>query len=208
MILPLFGLVLLDGLFLWAALAIAFVGLWVCLANDKPGWCTVDLIIVVLGLQFLTNVHPLQMIIANPFDIAFYIFGYFMIGTLWIFLKWVFHVYKIKNKYDDIKDAQLKELKTRYGGPQSSYTYFNQDGSLTDDGRDRFLSNCAYKIGERSLPMKISMYKSRLYMWWIVWPASIVDTVLFDLVKTVWNFVYGLMNGLLQRISDASITTP
>lgn len=205
MVLPLLGFVLLDGMMLYGALIIAFLFILFCLENDKPGWCTIDIIVVLVALQFLTNIHPLQFVLQNPVYIVFYVLGYLAIGTGWLFVKWPVHVYKIKNKFDAIKDDMMKRFKRDYGNLSG---YFNADNTLTDIGTQKFLSLCAYDIGERSLPINVKVYKSRLYMWWICWPASVFWTIFADFVKSIWNFVYNTIAGWLQKISDASIKMP
>ena len=144
----------------------------------------------------------------NPIYIVILIAAYMAIGTVWIFVKWCFHVYKVKNRFNDVHDDVMKEMKNSFlkrHDYDPAYGYFSADGTITDSGKEEFLSKCARKIGEVSLPIKIHHYKSRLYMWWICWPASMFWTLFADLFKTVWHMVYNHMGVLLQRVSDASI---
>lgn len=130
---------------------------------------------------------------------------YLAIGTAWIAIKWCWHVYKVKNRYEHIKDDLLASF-TRQNNKITKY--FTADGVLTETGKDEFLSCCARKIGESSLPISIRDYKSKMYSWWIGWPASMFWTFFSDFLKTIWNFIWNNLATIGQTISNRSIKLP
>jgi hypothetical protein len=102
-------------------------------------------------------------------------------------VKWTSHVYAVGRRFDAIKES----IKTGLGE--------SVNGA---EGQALFYQKAATRLGERSIPLRVSDHKAELYMWWACWPLSMVWTLLDDPLKRTWYFVYDNIGGLLQRISN------
>ncbi len=167
-----------DGLLLWSLVGVLSVLTLVTMEFEKPGWCTF-LIIAALGIfEFYTNYHPVTFALQHPIDALVVVAIYFATGTLWMVIKWISHVYIVRDKFSEFK---------------------KQYGDIND--RQLFYAKASNAFGY-SIPLKVSNHKSELYMWWLVWPLSLVWTIINDPIKRIWHFVYHQFGDVLQRISD------
>ena len=199
----LFGsLFLVDGVFLWLALGIFAVLTLVTVEYEKPGWCTVLIAIAVGFMQFYTAYHPVTFAIQYPLYAVTIVALYFAAGTGWIVLKWLSHVYSVRDRFNTIKQSIIDELKTFKVSATNTTGYIAADGTLTADGVTLLYERAARRLGETNLPLKVNDHKGQLYMWWICWPLSLFWTVLNDPIKRLWWFIYNQIGGLLQGISD------
>jgi hypothetical protein len=119
-----------------------------------------------------------------------------MIGTVWIFTKWYSYCNIILDKLYEHKDNIISSMQT-----YKNVSYFQEDGSLTKEGTQYLYERISGKLGV-DIPLKVKNHKSLFYMWWVGWPISLFWTFCDDPLRRFWNFIYNLIGGSLQRISD------
>jgi hypothetical protein len=199
---------LLDGLMLYGAIGVFSLLALVSMEYEKPGICTVIVIIALGVLEYYSSLHPLTFAYHNPIDAAVLVALYFCVGTGWIIVKWFSHVYKVRDRFNEVKQDCIKnvrEMPDQYSGRTTTKTkadFVNTDGSLTAEGMRLVYDQAAMRIGERHLPLLASEHKGEMYMWWLLWPLSLGWTLLSDPITRLWHFVYNLFGGVMQRISD------
>ncbi len=200
---------ILDGIFLWGALGVASILTLMSIEYEKPGWCTIVVLVTLAALEIYSGWHPITFAIQNPVVALTMVAAYFAAGTLWIVLKWLSHVYSVRDKFLEIKDGIMNNLltmdQTNVRDDARLYWKLAEDGIqkvLTDVGVSRLYREAAGQLGEVALPLKVSEHKAQLYMWWLCWPLSLIWTFVNDPIKRIWHFVYSQVGDLLQNISN------
>lgn len=194
-----FPFLMFDGFVMYGMIGVFGLLALISMEYDRPGLCTAIVALALLILEYYSPLKPISFAISRPID-ALMLFGaYFAAGSLWIIVKWLSHVYKVRDRFNEVKDSILADLKKSksYGVP-----LFKDDGSLTEDGRVVLYSTAAARIHERELPLQVSHHKAEIYMWWLCWPLSLFWTLLCDPITRLWHFVYNLFGGWMQAISD------
>lgn len=203
----LYGIMLLEGLYLWLIMVGLSIAALFFAENESPKFCTTTIIAALLILEFCTTIHPISSAVNDPVTAALYIAGYIALGTAYIFLKWTSFVYSIRSKFYDIKQDVIESMwknSDRFGDKKESLFLNASDESsreLTDDGIDQLYSSSASRLHVSSLPLEVREYKATIYMWWAIWPISGLWTVVNDPVRRIGNFIYNMSHNTLQRIS-------
>jgi hypothetical protein len=145
--------------------------------------------------------QPLSFAYQHPIHAVIIMGGYFAVGSLWFNIKWFSHVYKVRDRFNAVKQDCIDDLKR----VDRDGFNFEADGALTNVGKQRIYKAAALRIHERSLPLQVSDHKAEIYVWWLCWPLSLFWTTLNDPITRLWNFVYSMFGNWMQRISDRSI---
>lgn len=181
-----------DGVILYAIiLGFCFLEL-ISMEYERPGLCTTILIAALIVLEFCSAIKPLSFAYDHPIHALIIVAAYFAAGSVWIIIKWASHVYKVRDRFNAVKQACLTELNIT-------------SEALSDEHKQQVYRLAARKIGEPELPLQVSQHKSKIYMWWLCWPLSLFWTLLDDPITRLWNFVYNLFGRWMQRISDRSL---
>jgi hypothetical protein len=189
--------VLFDGLLLYGMIGVFGLLALISMEYDRPGICTAILAIALVVIEYYSTIHPISFVIQHPLDAAMLFGAYFVAGSLWIIIKWFSHVYKVRDRFNDVKQDCIDNLKQKGSG-----SWFNTDGSLNDEGQAQVYRSAANRIGETELPLQVSQHKADIYMWWLCWPLSLFWTLLSDPITRLWNFVYNLFGNMMQEISN------
>jgi len=158
----------------WVLLAIASITMSEMLDHDSPGYATVVALVTAAVIVFFGGFNPISWIKANPTDFGLYAVGYFVAGTLWSVFKWYFWLLNIRRK--------IMEYKAVY--PLATRSDLYNEGLPTD------------------FPPQVSKYKSRILGWMMLWPASMVWTVINDPVRHIFEWIYDHIGGGMQAISN------
>lgn len=164
--------------------AVGTVGFWVVLAlagiimselvdNNHPVVASLIAIGAVTGLVLLGNFSPITWILLNPMVTGLYVVGFFAIGAVWGVVKWFFWLRKARKQIEEISAVSGKD------------SYRLRDSGLP-----------------QSFPPKVSDYRGRILGWMMLWPASMVWTVLNDPVRGIFEEIFNLLGGRMQKISD------
>jgi hypothetical protein len=194
---------MLDGLLLYAVIAVFLVLELIAMEADRPGTCTGILIVGLLVLQYCSPLQPLTFAYHYPVHALILVAAYFFIGSIWIIIKWLSHVYRVRDRFNAVRQECIGALQLSSESVRAES--FNMDGTLTEEGKIRVYRFGANKIGERNLPLQVSQHKAEIYMWWLCWPVSLFWTILNDPITRLWNFVYSLFGNWMQRVSDRSL---
>lgn len=162
----------------WVLLALSAIFMSELMDNDKPVFATLVAVGTVSALAILGDFSPLAWISQNPWSTALYVAAYFATGTAWSVLKWYFWLLKSRRRLDEIS-SERPVL------------------ALYDIAKILRNAGLAWK-----LPPKVGDHKARIMGWMMLWPASMVWTVLNDPVRWVFEEIYARIGGGLQRISN------
>jgi hypothetical protein len=162
----------------WALIAISAIIMSELVDTDNPGWATVTAVATVAILSGLGNFNPLVWIHTNPADVAFCVAAYFVLGAMWGVVKWYFWLQKTKRML---------------------IAFNNEHPSWKEDD----LAHAIYVAGiGGDFPPNVSYHKAKIMGWMMLWPASMVWTMLNDPVRRIFEEIYDRIGGGLQAMSD------
>jgi len=88
-----------------------------------------------------------------------------------------------------------------YAGIKSLF-YGRQIGKTMSDGDSDNYYHKDYKWTKKSLLKKL---KSNVSRWWLLWPVSLINWILSDLVKDVYNWVYDKIRGFFIYLFELGL---
>jgi hypothetical protein len=154
--------------------------LFFCYRIENKGDATFPTILLLsfsILLQLATDIKPFTFIYNNPIDSLYYIFGYILLGILYVWIKWYSFVHTAVRKRDQ-------------------YLLTNKKGGSIEG------NSIAYFTGYKSFPIQVSDYKEMIFGWIFYWPISSLYTLLNDPIYRILNGIYNLIANSLQNISD------
>lgn len=148
------------------------------LDKEAPGWATILAIVTVAILAVFGGINPIQGILHNPWETVLALAGYFALGAAWSLIKWYFFLLGVRRRMEDIRREHpgwdRKDVAQLLRSP---------------DVRGEF-------------PPQVSDNKSRVIGWMVLWPASMVWTVINDPVRRACEEIYNRLGGVYQAISN------
>jgi hypothetical protein len=201
-----FSFILIDGFLFWLLFGAFSVLSIVAIEKESPSFCTGIVAAFLILLEFFSPYHPISFIFHNPRDAIVIVLLYIIAGAGWIVVKWLSHVYTVRDRFNEAKDGIIagfkNQIKYTSGYVGDRTVLFNDDGTLNAEGMERLYSEGARRVGEARLPLQVTQHKSEIYMWWLCWPLNMFWTLLNDPIRRIGNFIYHLLGDTLQNISD------
>jgi hypothetical protein len=182
-------------LWFWFLLLIDFVAITTLVENEEGVWATVVAIFSIIGLNYLWKLPIAATIKANPGHTILLILSYFAIGVCWSIAKWYFFLHKENRKYENAKAEFLTGENAKELTGQLAAKMF---GYLQDHNNNAYYEK--QKIN--ATPPLVSKHIDKLTRWATYWPFSMVGFALNDVVRKTWNYIFELLQGTYQRISN------
>lgn len=173
----------------WILVLVAFILLMLCVQFERYlfAFCTVGATLAFL--YFCGNSGIIEWIAANPLQIVLAIVVYILAGTGWSLGKWFLFVVDRKEKLIEFKDEWLRE------NPEGDFkAYFNSDKIIYREGKNAHIRQ-HYGVPE---PRD---HKVRILGWMGWWPWSLLNALLFEFFKRVFQHVYNSLAGVFRRIA-------
>ena len=166
-------------LFLYVGIPILLLFLiWLVEGTESIGIATVGLGIVLTALQLFSDVHPFSYIINDPIRSVVIGALYILVGVGYVWLKWFSYVNTAVRKISEIMTS-----------------------SSTND-----IEFACRRAGYKSIPLKVSDYKTKIIGWMAYWPISAVWTLLNDPLRRLYDAIYNGIAASLQAISDKAFS--
>jgi len=181
----LFTILVLAHIWFWAACAVLFFVLLSEL-DDVAGWITFECLLICLCLAFGYRRDVLNFF-SQPWLVAKWLGIYFAGGIVWGFIKWTAFVYKFVGKYNTAKAEILAEHATKELTPE-----------LAAQLRRKLINSHIPDSAPRA-----ERYKAKIVKWMMMWPFSIVGTLLRDVVKDIWNHIHTFCTAQYNKISGS-----
>jgi hypothetical protein len=177
----------------WIFLVLISCVLFYCAEKDMGGLATVTLIGSMCFLNWCCDVPVFVYMYHNPWSILPGLVGYFVLGTVWSVIKWIFYVKDQREKYDDLKQGFIDSFKLE----------ISVKDPIPDAQKQDWL-NCIRANTYEGLDVhpKIKQHKIRVYIWIAYWPWSLIWTVINDPVRKILNRIYRNIAEWMQSISD------
>jgi hypothetical protein len=177
----------------WLLLFIDFCIITALVENESGVWATIVFLGSLFGLNFLWKLPIIDSVKANPGHTALLVLSYFAIGVVWSIIKWYFFVHNKMVKYNNYKAEFLKDQKADAMTPELAAKFMDHLGSRYD-ARNEGITGAAPLARE---------HKASLTRWGTYWPFSIIGTLLNDVVRRTWEYIYELLQTTYQRMSEA-----
>src|SRR5208337_2928127 len=161
--------------------------------NDEGVWATVVFVGSVLSLNFLSKLPIIDTIKQNPVRVLVCVGVYFLAGMAWSIVKWYFYVHNQIVKYNDWKVSFLKDNNVTAMTPQLAAQFLKW---LRD-------SYDARNAGITGQTPEARQHKGSLTRRATYWPFSIIGTLLNDVVRRAWEYIYEMLQTTYQRIAES-----
>src|SRR5271168_5254676 len=187
------GLFAIGTIWFWLLLFIDFCVITALVENESGVWATIVFLGSLFGLNFLWKLPIVDTVKTNPVHTALLILSYFAIDIIWSIVKWYFYVHNQMVKYNTFKAKFLKDNKAESLTPELAAKFMD------------FLVNSyeARGQGVTGDAPAASEHKASLTRWGTYWPFSIVGTLLNDVVRRTWEYIYETLQTTYQRMSEA-----
>lgn len=180
------------GFTVWFWVWVAFVGLIlsICVAWEAPGWATVTFLAACGLSDWALGTHIYASVMQNPLVMLEIFAVYILIGVIWSMPKWFFHVREIREDY--LYDVN------RFLWSRDR----EQNNQIPEDLVADWLRSPEFRRWDGEIPPLASKNKSRITLWMMYWPISMVWTLIDEPVRRTFNFVYEQIQGVYTRISE------
>lgn len=155
--------------------------LW-CVEKENPIGSGIWLILYLCFLQFLAGVNFLDQAVHHPIVSALWVFGYFVVGFLWSFVKWWLYVHKKAEEFSRIRHGFLIGRQISYNRKAVTHPEL---GNITEDTKipENLMDEWKSHISCHGVIPRVRDNKGKISMWVIYWPASMVWSLVNDFVK-------------------------
>ena len=180
-----------GSLLWWLLTAVFVIGLCWSMAAESGFGATVCVIIYVLFLQFICHVNIFGLASTNPLTFISVILSYLAVGVIWSFAKWYFYLSNFVDKY---KEARMDWLTNKMRG--SAISLFTQ---VPDELKEEWKEHVKNSYGILERP-SVSQNKARIARWITYWPASLIWSVIDDMLKAIVKRIIAVLDSWYQGI--------
>ncbi len=177
----------------WVLVAFEFMLFLAFIEYEKGFWATVTMVGTLAGLQYLGGVPIIPYAVEHPFLAAMWVGGYFFLGAVYGYVKWLSFLYDNKARYDEARVEFLQDKKI-------------VGDKISEDFKVEWEKwvKTRYQYGDEKFVVKprASNYKKRILMWMTYWPWSGVWMIINDPVKKLFRRIYHLISSQFQKASD------
>lgn len=193
--------VLLMGVDFFVATLIVFT-LIVYLVEQKITLGAIFMVAMYVGLVhffFCKGWTPIDIIggvKAHAIEAVIGAVAYFIIGTVWAFIKWWSFVKGERRRYDEVfckfvRDHDIIDPISKWNDDQLRAL----ERAISDAG--------SYDNRIRVRP-QVSDFKEDIFLWIGFWPFSAFWTIIDDPIRRICTAIYNLIGKRLQAISDSA----
>lgn len=179
------SLITFGGMAFWSLLAIYFLFITYVVNKEDSAFAPAFWSAIGVGaVVAFTDVSLPDFTLTN---ILIGITTYFSVGVVWAFGKWVYLVIQIRNFARDFKEGKVETNR------------YNEDDSLEVRAGKEFDPNDA--VYQLSLPPKAKQFHTRITTWITYWPASMLATIIGDLIGPSIEFAFNIGARLARGVA-------
>lgn len=157
--------------------------------TDSPFWAAFTVATYFGALALFGDFNALTWMQAHPWKFLQYVVGFFVVGTVWSVAKWWFYVRERRDDFNQMKLGFIKRhelgLKVTEPIPEDKLAAYGDWMSVLRGRPDP------------------SAHKSRIMVWMMYWPWSMLWTLVNDPIKKLFKAIYRRIEGVYDRISDS-----
>lgn len=176
-------LLAIGTLWFWVALVALLVVITVVVESESGTWATVVTVASLLGINYLYKLSLFTLAVSNPSHTLGLLLVYLVAGVVWSFIKWYFYLHE-----------RLKE----FNESQAEFLKGNEATEMTPALAAKFTNSYIYK----NIPVA-KEHKADLTRWATYWPFSLIGSLLNDVVRKTWVYIFDLLQSTYQRMADS-----
>lgn len=166
---------------------LCFLGL---LENNRIEQFLVSFVVLLVIFALVLHYGYLSVTYLLPSSmmaLALMIGGYLICGSIWGVVKWWFFVHHARRKLDECVENLRDSFPEKYKDHAiNSPVYINE----------------FYSRGLSPEAPRVSKNKSKIMTWMILWPWSLLWTMLNDPIRRFFSWVIRILSAQLQAMSD------
>jgi len=166
-------------------LVVESILLLILIAYDNGLWATITVVGTLLAIHITGLYNILDFIKANWSGVLAGAVAYMLVGFTWAIAKWVMYVFKKKDTYKSLKKH-----------------FVSVHGITTDAIPSEFKQKWQHELKYNDLPPSIGKHKSDMARWAFYWPLSVINSLIKDFARKVFNLAFEAVKNSLQKISD------
>lgn len=174
----------------------------VLLEFEKNGWATTLFSVGTALVLWAYRGEIWDFVSSNPMPTFYFTLSYILAGVVWSFIKWKVYINKRVDKFEEVKNnfSKTKEIKTNWKEWISDLNY-NIPSYLRNSSF--YESDTPEKVGENMIP-KANEKKSLIVSWISYWPMSVGATLLNNPFRRLFEWVYGMVSGIYDRMGSSA----
>ena len=146
----------------------------------------------------------------NPSQLAIWVVGYFVLGLVWGVVRWTIFCHDnycryqdTKRRWLDSKGIKVDQIPDDQKQAWLEYCYQNSTGWVSNKPDVKWDSGGRKEVPHYVLTIQplARNSKARIMTWMAYWPFSITWWVLRDFFSKIWDRIYRLVSGFMDRIS-------
>ena len=137
--------------------------------------------VAVMAFQF----EPFGYFLTHPWHVLGWVAAYALAGMIWGYGNWYVFMFKIRNALN--------------GAPEDWHKT-NRTITFDDFATEKLRNDGVLEYSEH-WPIKVREHIGSISMWMAYWPASLIWTVLGDLLQTLYTRLVIWMSTLFQKIA-------
>lgn len=192
-----FGAFFIFGTIWFWMVSVAFFGLMIFWTEDDSNFFAgIGLAAFVWTMSTVNDFS----IMANPLTWAKWVGVYFLVGTIWSFIKWFSYLHKVK---DELREHKKNYLQKTHVGLQDNGQFFDNDfaGFATYLHEKRY-GSFLIKTRADVIPSMSDEF-SDLVRWIVWWPFSAFWTILNDPIRRVAEFIVNRFSKIYENIASS-----
>ena len=188
------------GSFWWYTVSCCWIAWAIFLAErESVGWVLTSLAIYLVFLSFLGRVNVFGYLFFHPLYSALAVFGYFIIGIIWSFVKWWLRVTEKAQECQEAMDKFLMEHKA--SNFKSAVPFDLQQSKRSGKNlREEWESQLSIR-NDLKKPIATEN-KERISVWIIYWPFSLIWSFIHDFFQRLWEQFVIRFQKFYQGIAD------
>jgi hypothetical protein len=159
--------------------------LLILIAYDNGLWATITLVSTLLVVHITGLYNIIAFVKDNGVSVLVGTGAYLFIGFAWAIAKWIMYVFKKKDTYRELKKH-----------------FVSVNGITTDVIPSQFKEKWQHELRYNDLPPSIGKHKSDMTRWTFYWPFSMINSLVRDFARKMFNIVFEAVKNSLQKIAD------
>lgn len=180
----------------WLLALVEVIVLFIAVRGKNGGYALLSLFITLMAFQFITGVPVFPAMVKNwPWTVGLVI-SFVIIGIIWFLWKWDRLANNHRERYDVVLAAWCKSV----GIPSDPSQQPDFSLQQKADFEAYFATHNVDEHGLIEYQPKFRDHKSELIGWMMIWPMSMFESLLFDLIVEIWNRIYERFGKVLEKI--------
>ena len=189
----------------YTACVITFFGIMVLVENEHE---ILSIGVLAVFVVLMQNSGAFN-IFNDPLMLLKWSLLYFVIGTVWSFVKWWAFLTKRAEEFGEMKDLYREKTKKLHPTDSEPSDKYTNTGTVANPSTEfvrflrlkSFLSEYPSDYRATIIPTAL-LCKAKITGWIIWWPTSVLWTIISDPMVRIANYIFSRLKGTYQLIAN------